>query len=154
MYSITLYGHSFMRYVVIAFTLFTILKCVTVLFHQRVWSQTDDNLGRWTIRVWDMQFLLGLVLYFMSPISQFGLANFGEAMANQQLRQITLEHPILNLLAITILHVGWVLVRRLVSGSSKHTAWLSTIVVSMVLVFLAIPSGRPWLRFSIGGPEF
>ena len=154
MYSAILTVHSYLRYAVLLLVLLVVLRYVAGLLSSRAWNDGDEAIGRWMIRVWDLQFLLGLVLYFLSPIVQFGFVNFGEAMGNAQLRQYLIEHPLLNLLAIAVLHVGWVRAARADDDRGRMVRALVFIAVAVLLVVLSIPwSGRPLLRTTIAPPQ-
>ena len=154
MYSAILTVHSYLRYAVLAFVLLAVLRYAAGLLTGRAWNDGDEGLGRWMIRVWDLQFLLGLVLYFLSPIVQFGFANFGEAMGDSQLREFLVEHPVLNLLAIGVLHAGWIRARKAADGRGRMARALVFIAIAAVLVLVSIPwSGRPLLRTTVGPPQ-
>ncbi len=151
MYSFLLAAHSWLRYPVLLMVLLVLLRSAAGLLRGRAWGGADEGLGRWLIRVWDLQFLLGLVLYFLSPITQFALANFGETLADRQLRVITVEHPLLMLLATAALHVGWVRARRSADDRGRLLRWLLFAAAAALLTAIAIPwEGRPLLRISAG----
>ena len=154
MYSAILTVHSYLRYAVLLMVLLVVLRYVAGLLHSRAWNDGDEGIGRWMIRVWDLQFLLGLVLYFLSPVVQFGFANFGEAMGDAQVRQFLIEHPLLNVLAIGALHVGWIRAGKAADDRGRMVRALVFIAIAVVLVLLSIPwSGRPLLRTTVGAPQ-
>lgn len=151
MYSFLLAAHSWLRYAVLLMVLIVLLRSAAGLLRGGAWGGADEGLGRWLIRVWDLQFLLGLVLYFLSPITQFALANFGEALADRQLRVIAVEHPLLMLLATAALHVGWVRARNSAGDRGRLLRWLLFVAAAALLTAIAIPwEGRPLLRTSAG----
>ena len=154
MYSAILTVHSYLRYALLLLVLLVVLRYVAGLLRSRAWNGGDEALGRWMIRVWDLQFLLGLVLYFLSPIVQFGFANFGEAMGDRQIRQFLIEHPVLNLLAIGALHMGWIRASKAADDRGRRVRVLLFIAVATVLVVVSIPwSGRPLLRAAVEPPQ-
>ncbi len=68
----------------------------------REWSQLERRIGTYAIIVVDIQLLLGLVLWGIG-------ASLGIIGANAAR---TIEHPFTMLLAIIILHAGWVWTKR------------------------------------------
>ena len=154
MYSAILTVHSYLRYAVLVLVLLVLLRYAAALSSGRPWNDGDEGIGRWMIRVWDLQFLLGLVLYFLSPIVQFGFANFGDAMGDSQLRQFLVEHPVLNLLAIGVLHAGWIRAGKAADDRGRRMRVLVFVAIAAVLVLVSIPwSGRPLLRTAITPPQ-
>ena len=154
MYSAILTVHSYLRYAVLLLVLLVVIRYAAGLLSSRAWNDGDEGIGRWMIRVWDLQFLLGLVLYFLSPIVQFGFANFGAAMGDAQLRQFLIEHPLLNVLAIGALHVGWIRAGKAADDRGRMVRALLFIAIAAALVLLSIPwSGRPLLRTTVGAPQ-
>ena len=154
MYTAILIVHSYLRYALLLLVLLVVLRYVAGLLASRAWNGADEALGRWMIRVWDLQFLLGLVLYFLSPIVQFGFANFGEAMGDAQLRQFLIEHPVLNLLAIGALHMGWIRASKAAGDRGRRVRVLLFIAVAAALVVWSVPwSGRPLLRTVVEPPQ-
>ena len=175
MYSVLLAAHSWLRYAVLLMVLLVLLRSAAGLLRGGAWGGADEGLGRWLIRVWDLQFLLGLVLYFLSPITRFALvmalwdikfcaagmaclANLGETLAtlrrlgvDRQLRVIAVEHPLLMLLATAALHVGWVRARNSADDRGRLLRWLLFVAAAALLTAIAIPwEGRPLLRTSAG----
>ena len=152
MYSFLLIVHSWLRYPVLLVLLLVVLRCATGLRRGREWDDViDDGLGHWLMRLWDLQFLLGLVLYFLSPITHFAFANFGEAMGDRQLRVVTLEHPLLMLLATAALHAGWARAHKSAPARARLLRWLIFVAAAALLAAIAIPwEGRPLLRISTG----
>ena len=151
MYSPILTVHSYLRYGVLFMVLLVLIRCAAGLIRGSAWDGGDEGLGRWTIRLWDLQFLLGLVLYFVSPVTQFAFANFGAAMGDAQLREFTVEHPLMMLLATAALHVGWIRARKAATDRGKLLRMLIFVAVATVLTLVAIPwEGRPLLRTAVG----
>ena len=51
------------------------------------------------------QFLIGGILYFVSPMSTSGLNNLGAAMKDPTLRLYTIEHPLIMIFAIVFITI-------------------------------------------------
>jgi hypothetical protein len=83
-----------------------------------------------------IQLLFGLVLYFVSPL---GLAAFGQ-MKEASLRLTSLEHPLVNIIAIVLITVGWSKHKKAVSSEAKF----KSIAVFYALGLLLILSRIPW----------
>jgi hypothetical protein len=63
--------------------------------------------------------LIGLILYFVSPL---GFASLGQ-MSNKALRLTSLEHPLINIIAIALITIGWAKHKKLTTSASKFKAF-------------------------------
>ena len=95
------------------------------------WSQLEQRIGTYAIIVVDIQLLLGLILWGIG-------ASLGIIGANAAR---TIEHPITMLLAIVILHAGWVWTKR-----SDETVRLRNGALTFVVAGLLVLGGltRIW----------
>jgi hypothetical protein len=110
---------------------------------RRAWTRTSRVSSVAYVIVMDVQLVIGLILYALSPLVRTGLADLGAAMADSTIRFFVVEHLLLMVLAVAAAHVGSVTIRRAATDRAKYaraTTWFS---VSFVLVLLAIPWWRP-----------
>jgi hypothetical protein len=90
----------------------------------------------------DLQVLLGLILYALSPLVRMGLADLGAAMAVKELRFFSVEHITGMVIAIALVHAGSVRVRRAETDAAK----LRRAAIWQTLAALAILASIPWWR--------
>jgi hypothetical protein len=90
----------------------------------------------------DLQLVLGLLLYFVSPLVQAGLANMSAAMGDAALRFFVVEHATFMIVAVALAHVGSVMVRKAKDDAAKHTRTLIWFGLALVVVL----AGIPWQR--------
>ena len=84
-----------------------------------------------------LQFVLGIVLYFLSPL---GVSNFsGEAMKEKVSRLYLIEHPLMMLIAIALVTVGFSRIRRLGSDSKKYKSIIVFYGIALLLMLSVIP---------------
>ena len=97
----------------------------------QMWSTLDRRIGLYAIIVIDIQLLLGLILWGVG-------ASMGIVGANATR---TVEHPFTMLLAIVLLHAGWVWTKR-----SDETVRLRNGAVTFVVTGLLVLWGllRIW----------
>jgi len=151
MYLVTLYLHSWLRYLVIGLGLWLLIAAARGK-RRGEWSPSDERLHVRFLAVLDTQFMLGLLLYFvLSPLTAAALSNMGAAMKDANLRYYGVEHIATMFLAVAAAHIGRVRSKRK-SGAARHKTTLIAQVVWLVLTLLAIPwpfldTGRPLFRF-------
>lgn len=149
MYSILLELHSAMRWVVLLNLLYAIYRAYYGYVSNSVFSKTDNALRHWTATFAHIQLLIGMVLYFQSPVVKYfrqtGFKNFEAAFFG-------LIHISLMLVAIVVLTVGSAMAKRKTSDVDKFKTMLLWYTIALVIIFIAIPwpfsplAARPYIR--------
>jgi hypothetical protein len=151
MYLVSLYLHSWLRYVVLALGIWLLVAAVRGK-SRGDWTPSDEKLHARFLAVLDTQFTLGLLLYaVLSPVTSAAFSNMGAAMKDGTLRFFAVEHLVTMFLAVAAAHIGRVRSKRK-SGAARHKTTLIFQVIWLVLTLLAIPwpmidAGRPLFRF-------
>jgi NADH:ubiquinone oxidoreductase subunit 2 (subunit N) len=83
-----------------------------------------------------IQLVVGMILYFVSPL---GSVVFGQ-MKDAALRLTSLEHPLTNLIAITLITIGWSKHKKATTNEAKF----KSIAIFFGLGLLLILSRIPW----------
>ena len=94
----------------------------------------------------DLQVLLGLALYALSPIVRTGLADLGAAMAVRELRFFSVEHITGMLIALALAHIGSMRVRRASTDGAKLRQAAIWQTLTAVSILVSVPWWRPLLR--------
>ena len=76
------------------------------------WAKSDKLISLFALISAHVQLLLGLMLYFLSPQVQLALNNFGGAMKEPQLRYFSLEHPLVMILGLVAITLGYAKAKR------------------------------------------
>lgn len=155
MYDFLLTLHSIVRWLVVVAGLVVVGQGLRGWLGGRGWSKLDDRLGLIFTSVMDIQLLVGLLLYVVSPLIRTVFEDFGEAMGASGLRFFAMEHVLLMVIAVVIAHVARARVRRAPDPEAKHKRAALLFGLAIVVVLLAVPwpfmaYGRPWLRLAIG----
>jgi NADH:ubiquinone oxidoreductase subunit 2 (subunit N) len=84
-----------------------------------------------------LQLLVGLVLYFISPV---GISNFsGEAMGDSMARLYMLEHPLTMIIAIILITVGYSKAKKKGDNATRYKKILIYYGLGLFLILLRIP---------------
>jgi hypothetical protein len=147
LHDVILLAHSTLRWGVLAGVLWCLARAAVGWVRRRPFDDSDARVVRILTALVDTQLLLGLVLYgVLSPI---GLAALGAPgmMGNVILRFFALEHPLLMITGVTVLHVGMARARRLGADPRRHRAVLLTTFSALVLFLFGVPwPGLPYAR--------
>lgn len=138
-YSAALIAHSWIRWAVIIAGLVAFVRALLGATRQSPWTPADDRAGFWFLMTLDVQVAIGLVLYFLSPVTSQALQDFGAAMKDSVLRFWAVEHPFGMLIGIALAHIGRAKARK---AGLVHRHRVAAIFFGLAL--LAILLSIPW----------
>ena len=153
LYTITLYFHSWNRWLILVAGIVVLFSAIKGLSAKSDYSPFQKRWSLIFISSLHLQLLVGLVMYFfLSPVTMQALSNFGAAMKDPLLRFFAVEHTFVNIIAIALAQTGSILVKRAVSQVLKHKRTLIWTGIAMLLILAMIPMGmmgvaRPLFRF-------
>ncbi len=143
MYNFFLGFHNLFRWIAVILLLYALYRVYKGVFTKSSWSKADRKAGLFLTISLDIQFLLGLLLYFVySPLTKIFLNNVGDAMKSTELRFYGIEHVFYMLLAIVFAHVGSAISKKDIEDSKKFkrvALWFSLALITILL-------GMPWAR--------
>jgi hypothetical protein len=152
MYQTLLVYHSLLRWLVLLALMYAVFRAGTGSFQHRPYTKTDNTIRHWTVTLSHIQLLIGLLLYFRSPITSYFRAHFKDALGEPELTFFGLLHPVLMLAAIVVLTIGSALTRRQQTDATRFKTQLLWFSAALLLVLLAIPwpfsplAARPYYR--------
>jgi uncharacterized membrane protein YozB (DUF420 family) len=152
-YTFLLSLHSITRWFLIIFAVYAIYLAFKGIMEKSAWTQKENLAGMLFASAADLQLLLGLILYFfLSPITTSALRDFGGAMANAGTRFFAVEHSLVMVVGLVLVHIGRVMSKNGKTDLQKHQRAAVWFLIALVIILLAIPwpfmsAGRPLLRF-------
>ena len=139
--------HGFIRWIVLAAAFAAIVVASSGWTGNKPVSPQLRRFSVFFVVVMDIEFVLGLLLYFWaSPITRTALQNMAAAMKEYELRFFAVEHAAMMFLAVILAHLGGVLVRRGHNDRIKYRGALISYVLSLLLMLAGIPWWRPLFR--------
>ncbi|RKD91268.1 hypothetical protein [Mangrovibacterium diazotrophicum] len=143
MYIGLLHLHNTLRWIILLAALITLLKYFIGWFSQKPWEKSDNILGAVFTGLMDLQFLTGIILYaFVSPVTQAAFQDFGAAMKNADLRFYAVEHSVMMLIAVVLVHIGRIKSKKAASSKSKFASSLLFFGIAYIIILAAIPWQR------------
>ena len=142
MYQTVQFIHSYWAYLVLAVLVITTLNSLSGFFSKKEYGARDMRLALFTLITMHLQLLIGLVLWFASPNGMSALGQEG-TMGNSTSRQLALEHPLLMIIAVVLITIGY----------SKHkkqrlsTAKFKKLAIFYTLGLIAILAIIPWAQW-------
>lgn len=135
--------HSFWAYLALALLIFAIGYSIYGFVTKKPFTKQSKMIVMAALMVTHIQMLLGFVLYFISP---FGVKNFsGEAMKDSTARLLMLEHPLMMMIGIVLITVGYSQAKRITVDNIKFKKISIFYTLGIVLIFARIPWTQ-WLN--------
>lgn len=153
MYSTLLTVHSIFRWVVAIGVLYTLYRAYSGIASNRAFGTADDKSRRFTVVAAHIQLVIGLILYFISPLTQYFLSNFSAAVKVRDIRFYGMEHAIVMIIAVALITVGSAVSKKKADDRAKFKALAIWLTIALILLLLMVPwpispfSARPWIRF-------
>ena len=119
MYAILKTVHSYWAFLVLILLIGIVINSLIGRFSGRLFSSKDLRISLLGLIFSHIQLLIGFILYFVSPwfdqFSQLGM----EIMKNPESRLYLIEHPLINIIAIILITMGWSMHKRQSDSSKK-----------------------------------
>lgn len=141
MYSTIQILHSYWAYLVLLIIILATGNAIFKSIGGRPYEAKDFRISLFTLIVSHLQLLIGLILYVVSPrLSLFGEVGMGGIMSDATNRLYLIEHPIVNILAIALITIGYSKHKRQLTSASKF----KTIAIFYSLALILLLSRIPW----------
>ena len=132
--------HSYWAFLVIIILTLIVINSIIAKFSGRAFNTKDLRLSLFGLIFSHIQLLIGLILYFTSPwFNQFYQIGM-DLLKNAESRLYLIEHPLINIVSIIFITLGWSLHKRQLDSSKKFLR--IGIFYGLGLIFLL--SRIPW----------
>jgi cell division protein FtsW (lipid II flippase) len=152
MHQILLSLHSINRWLVLLSLLYSIYIAGRGRWQQRAFTAHDDMMRHVTATISQIQLLLGLSLYMISPIVKYAVA---ETQSNQLLSEhafFKYIHIWLMAISVILITIGSAKAKRMPTDNEKFSTMLLWFVIALLIITAAIPwpfsplANRPFIR--------
>lgn len=139
MYQTLTVVHSLTRWAVLIFLVLALIQAYTGLKKQRTFSATDNFIRHWTATIVQIQLVIGLFLYFISPMVSYFWDNTSKAFENFEIFFFSLIHFLFMTIAVSIVTIGSMLAKRRERDEEKFRTMFNYFLIALILIFIAIP---------------
>ena len=139
MYETLLFLHSLIRWILVVLILLAIIRGFMGWQGKQNFTALDGKLRFYTVLSAHVQFLIGLILYFVSPTIKYFMQNFKDAVGEAEVRFFGMEHSIMMLVAVILITIGGVKVKKATSHSSKFKTMAIWFLIAFIIIFVSIP---------------
>lgn len=131
--------HSFMPYVLLTVLILALLKSFIAYQKGQEHTEAHRKNGLIVLILAHLQLTIGLVLYFISPITTSAFTDMGSAMKDSTLRLYAIEHPVVMILAIILITRAYSKSKKNIDDRTKHKIKWVSYLASLVLILSKIP---------------
>ncbi len=152
MYPLLLALHSLFRWLVLSSLLFAIYRAYKGWLTNKLFSKFDNTVRHTTATIAHIQLILGLCLYFVSPVINYFLHHYKNAVHQREIRFFGMEHSVMMLTAIVIITLGSASSKRRVTGKEKFKTMAIWFSIALLIILISIPwtfsplASRPLFR--------
>jgi hypothetical protein len=147
LYPSLLIAHSYLRWLVLLAAVVAVIVCFLGLLGGKPFKPGGRKTGAIFTGLLDLQFLLGLALYFISPIVGTALKNMSAAMKIPELRFFAVEHSTVMILGVILAHIGSIRSKRAPDDKTAYSRALLWYTIVLILLLWGTPwSLRPLFR--------
>ncbi len=136
--------HSYWAYLVLLMLVISVANALVGLSKNKPFGDKDLRVSLFTLILAHIQLLIGLGWYFMSPsykaLKEVGM---GETMGNSALRLLSVEHPLMMLIGIVLITLGWIKHKKQTTDKGKY----KSIAIFYGLGLLFMLSRIPWTQW-------
>lgn len=144
-YSTLQFIHSYWAYLVVVVVVLATLNALQGHFTKKEYSYKDFRLSLFALIVTHIQLLIGLILYFVSPLGFQSITNNGMAavMKDSYLRLYAVEHITVMILAIVFITVGYSKHKKKLTSAPKF----KTLAIFYTIALILLLSRIPWTQW-------
>ena len=127
--------HSILAYAALGLLLLASFNAIFGLTSKKLFTDKDLRLSLFTLIICHIQLLVGLILYFVSPLGSTQLGNMKDAA----MRLTSLEHPLINIIALVLITIGWSKHKKEESNNGKFKKIAIFYTIGLILLLAMIP---------------
>lgn len=126
--------HSMLAYVLLAALVISIIYVLLAYLGNRGYNRKMALLGLIAAHV---QLIVGFIAYFVSP---YGVSNLsGETMKVSELRLYALEHPLMMIIGIVLITIGYSRAKRMTTARKQNGTVLAFYLIGLALILSRLP---------------
>ena len=135
--------HSYLAYVVLAILIVAVVNAISGLMGNKMFTlEKDYRISLFALILSHIQLVLGLALYFVSANGLNAVQELGMGGMNSAARLLAVEHPLINIIAIVLITIGWSRHKKQMEGKKKFKSIALFYGLGLVLILSRIPWGQ------------
>lgn len=133
------HAHSFIAYAALILLIVASVNALIGMSSNKQFKDSDRKIALFALIFTHIQLLIGLILYFVSPKVKVFAMSMGEIMKNSDLRLYAIEHPLINLIAVVLITIGFSKHKKAATDKGKFKSIAIMYTIGTVLILSRIP---------------
>lgn len=131
--------HSGWAYLALLLLVVAVINSLIGMFSKKEFTAKDRKIALFGLIGIHTQLLIGLILYFVSANGFQMIKTVGMGGLTTESRLLALEHPLINIIAIALITVGWSKHKKLTTSESKFKTFSIFYGLGLLLILSRIP---------------
>src|SRR5690554_1118274 len=138
MYTGFLHLHSFLAYAVLLILIVASVNSILGMSSNRQFKDSDRKIALFGLIFTHIQLLAGIVLYFVSQ-KGFSMLTSGNAMGNSDMKLTALQHPLINIIAVVLITIGFSKHKKATTDKAKFKSIGVMYTIGTILILSRLP---------------
>lgn len=135
--------HSGWAYIALLVLIVAVVNAAMGFFSDKEFKEKDLRIPLFTLIVFHLQLIIGLIGYYTSNYyDTMRSVGMGEVMKQPELRLMLVEHPIMMILAIILITMGFSKHKKQQTDKGRFKTILLYYGIALILVLSRIPWGN------------
>lgn len=137
--------HGLFAYFFLISTLFFVILSLIGFFKKSEFKKSNMTLARLAFIASHIQLVLGFILWYTQGYLTQMSQDMKSVMGEKSLRLLAVEHPAINILAIAIITIGFISIKKSSLDQTKHIKGILYYGIALILILSRIPY-KTWLN--------
>ena len=142
MYTGFVHLHNFLRWVILLLLIVAIFRHFSGMTGKKAFTNGDRKTGTWLMIAANVQFVLGLIQWFVGDWGYKLIDNsggMGAVMKNAPARFWVIEHPIGMLIAVALISIGRGVGKKNIPDANKHKKAFWLFLIALIVIIVSVP---------------
>jgi hypothetical protein len=137
--------HGLFAYFFLISTLFFVILSLIGFFKKSEFKKSNMTLARLAFIASHIQLVLGFILWYTQGYLTQMSQDMKSVMGEKSLRLLAVEHPAINILAIAIITIGFISIKKSSLDQTKHIKGILYYGIALILILSRI-TYKTWLN--------
>ncbi len=133
--------HSYWAYLVVIIIALATINANIGFFGKKEYLPKDFRISLFALIITHIQLLIGIIIFFVSPLVVWfsGTHKVGEIMKDATLRLYNVEHPLVMILTVVFITMGYSKHKKKLTSTPKFKVLTIFYTIALVLMLSRIP---------------